>query len=70
MAKVVYLETTVRVRERSNGALATSNRVLITDNTLFHDKKRQMIKQIQQMLKGCNNKLPRLEIMMRSTENT
>jgi hypothetical protein len=40
MAKVAYLETIVRVRERSNKALATSNKVLIANNTLFHDKKR------------------------------
>lgn len=70
MAKVAYLETIVRVRERSNEALATSNKVLIANNTLFHDKKRQMIKQIEQMIKGCNNRLPRLEIMLRNTENT
>jgi hypothetical protein len=30
--------------ERSNEALATGNGVLITDNTLFHDKIRQITK--------------------------
>jgi hypothetical protein len=38
MTKVVQLETTVRVLERSNEALTTSDGVLVTDNTLFHDK--------------------------------
>jgi hypothetical protein len=49
MAKVTQLETIVRVLERSNESLSTSNWVLIADNTLFHDKIRQMIKQIEQV---------------------
>jgi len=49
MANVAQLETMVRVLEKSNETLATSNKVLITDNTLFHDKKRQMTKQIEQV---------------------
>ena len=39
----------VRVLEKSNEILATSNKVLITYNTLFHDKERQMTKQIEQV---------------------
>jgi hypothetical protein len=49
MAKVAQLETMVRVLEKSNETLATSNKVLITYNTLFHDKERQMTKQIEQV---------------------
>jgi len=73
MAKVAQLETMVRVLEKSNETLATSNKVLITDNTLFHDKKRRMTKQINKwpvMLVGCNNKPPKLEMMIWIAENT
>jgi len=41
MTKLEQLETIIRVLERSNEALTTSSGVLITDNTLFHDKIRQ-----------------------------
>ena len=34
--------------ERSNEALGASNEVIIADNTMFHDKMRHMIKQVEQ----------------------
>jgi hypothetical protein len=36
--------------ERDNKALDSSNGVLVIDNTLFHDKIRQMTRQIKQVV--------------------
>jgi hypothetical protein len=35
--------------ERSNEALEASNEVIITNNTLLHDKLRHMMKQVEQV---------------------
>ena len=35
--------------ERNDEALASSNGVLVTDNTLFHDKIRQMTRQVEEV---------------------
>jgi hypothetical protein len=37
--------------ERNNDALAFSNGVLVTDNILFHDKIRQMTRQVEQVIR-------------------
>ena len=39
MTKLTYLENTIWMFERNNKAHASSNGILVTDNTLFHDKK-------------------------------
>jgi hypothetical protein len=38
MAEVTYLENKLRMLERNNEVLASSNGFLIAYNTLFHDK--------------------------------
>jgi hypothetical protein len=48
MAKVTYLKRTIRMLQRNNKALAFINGALITDNTLFYDKIRQMTRQVKQ----------------------
>jgi predicted transcriptional regulator len=50
MAKVTELENTIQMLERDNKALDSSNGVLVIDNTLFHDKIRQMTRQIKQVV--------------------
>jgi hypothetical protein len=50
MAKVTELENTIQMLERDNKALDSSNSVLVIDNTLFHDKIRQMTRQIKQVV--------------------
>jgi predicted nuclease with TOPRIM domain len=47
--KVARLEEMVRILERSNEALGNRNEVIITYNTLFHDKIRCMTKQVEQV---------------------
>jgi hypothetical protein len=44
MDNIPQLETTIQVLERSNEALATSNRVLITYNIFLYDNIRQITK--------------------------
>ena len=47
--------------------------MIITDNTVFHDKIRHMIKQVEQVAvvrKGYNNKPPKLEMILQSIEST
>jgi DNA repair ATPase RecN len=71
--KLARSEDMVQVLERSNEALGASNEVIITDNIVFHDKIRRMTKQVEQaaaMRKDCNNKPPKLEMMLQSIENT
>jgi len=71
--KLARLEDMVRVLERSNEALGASNEVIIANNTVFHDKIRHMTKQVEQAAryaKSCNNKPPKLEMMLQSIENT
>jgi len=46
--KLARSEDMVRVLERSNESLGTSNEVIIADNTVFHDKIRHMTKQVEQ----------------------
>lgn len=50
MAKVTEFENTIQMLERDNKALDSSNGVLVIDNTLFHDKIRQMTRQIKQVV--------------------
>jgi predicted transcriptional regulator len=50
MAKVTELENTIQMLERDNKVLDSSNGVLVIDNTLFHDKIRQMTRQIKQVV--------------------
>ena len=46
---MTQLEVMVRVLEISNEALGNNNEVIIANNTLFHDKIRCMIKQVEQV---------------------
>ena len=48
-AKLAMLETMVRTLERSNEALGASNEVIITNNTLLHNKLRHMMKHVEQV---------------------
>jgi len=40
MTKVTYLENTIWMLEKNNKAFASSNDILVTNNTLFHKKKK------------------------------
>jgi len=40
MTKVTYLENTIWMLEKNNKAFASSNDILVTNNTLFHTKKK------------------------------